>query len=236
MHAVGRCQRTVPFPGRQLRKPRVEVLAEHAVDRGRRRQAKPGGQERAFAQVGRIASGIGSQRVQRPNDGFRRRVLTKINLLERQAGPNSKGLLVRGKMGFEFARGRLENIGADVRQKFHLLAQTPTDHRIVAVEAERQRLAVIDFLADEIVDDRAQFVIVRRAPPGRLESGRQLFDALGSDDNRVGEVPGRARTVPCSRGKSGHRSQGNEEAAPEGAAHRCFVTMLFSRCGRVPDR
>ena len=237
VHAVGGLYGSGPRPGRKLRKLLEEALSEHAVDGLRPREAELSGQERALAQGVRVGHRVRLQRAQRPRDDGRIRTLAEVDLLEGQAWPLPEGRLVRGEIGLELPGRGTQKIGAGVRQEFHLLPEAPADHRVVAIEAERQRFAVVDLLAHEVVDDRAHFIVVRRSPPDRLETLRELLDALGPDDNRLDR----------RRPRFGHRREDQERQAadrhevkkrlpkePRDVFH--VVGLLKSGRGRVPDR
>ena len=79
---------------------------------------------------------------------------------------------MRPELGFL----RRERARAGVAQELHLLPQPPPDHRVVTVEPERQRLAIVDLLAHEVLDQPRQLRVGRRPPPYGLELPRQPLD------------------------------------------------------------
>ena len=74
--------------------------------------------------------------------------LPRKYLLESQVRCVAIGLLVGGKVGFEFACCGLLEIAAGVHQELHLLLQAPPDHGIVTVQGECQRFPIVNLFAD----------------------------------------------------------------------------------------
>ena len=185
MHTISGLHGSGPRPGFDFRNPLEKIFAERAVNRLWPREPKLSRQEAAFTQDGRVGRRIGSERVQGACNGIRGRRFAKIDLLEGKARLLAIGLFVVRKIGFQFARGRFQEVGSAVRQKFHFLLKPPTDHRVVAVKTKRQRFTVVDFLTHKAIDHDAQLVVGRRAFPHRLVARRQLFDLIGPDDDRV---------------------------------------------------
>jgi hypothetical protein len=83
---------------------------------------------------------------------------------------------VLGKKDPQLGLGRLGRRRDILAQKLHLLAQPAADHDVVALEAERQGLAVEDLLLDMILDQAVELRRGRRPAPGSPEQLGQIPD------------------------------------------------------------
>ena len=79
---------------------------------------------------------------------------------------------------------RHEPARACVSQELHLLPQAPPDDRVVPVEPERQRLAIVDLLPNMVLDEPVQLRPRRRPAPDALElPGQTLLLRRGHVDD-----------------------------------------------------
>jgi hypothetical protein len=110
------------------------------------------------------------------------------------------GREVRGELGVGRHRGGIGVLG----QELELLAHAAAHDGVVAVEAERNRLAVEHLVPDEVVDETGQLRVRRRALPRPREALRERVDPSAADR----DLPGRRR-VP------GERAMEREERGAE---------------------
>ena len=89
---------------------------------------------------------------------------------------------------------RHQRARAGVAQELHLLPQPPPDHRVVAVEPERQRLAVVDLLPDEVLDEPGQLRLASAA------AARRASNCPASRSSCAGVTSMTRRSVAASRG------------------------------------
>ncbi len=76
----------------------------------------------------------------------------EIHLAEREPRLEAELVGVRLQIRVQFGVGRLGLGGDVVGDEFHLLLQAAADDGVVLVQAQRQRLAVVDFLPHAVPD------------------------------------------------------------------------------------
>ena len=131
------------------------------------------------------------------------------DLLQRDKGGLGEEVGIGVQMGLK--RGVIggHDLGPAFGQELHLHLQPPTDHGIVAVQPEGQRLAHVDLFADGRVDDLGQFRLAGRTPPGRLELGHQAPGVVGRDDDGILRLDRRA-VIQRGIKPEDHRTQQQE--------------------------
>ena len=85
-------------------------------------------------------------------------------------------LRMRLKIRLQLRLARRQRPRAGIAQELHLLPQPPPDHRVVPVEPQRQRLAIVDLLPNVVVDQPRPLRRRRRPPPHRLELADDPLD------------------------------------------------------------
>ena len=101
----------------------------------------------------------------------------EIQLAEGELLLHAKLVGVRLQIRIQLGVGRLGLGGNVVGDEFHLLLQAAADDEVVLVQAQRQRLAVIDFLPHPLPDQTLPFLAGGRPLPGAgegLHHGREL--------------------------------------------------------------
>ena len=81
--------------------------------------------------------------------------------------------------------GRLRDILAD---ELHLLAQPAADHDVVALEAERQGLAIEDLFLHVALDQALELRLAGRPAPGSLEKLGEVLDLGFGHHDLVGPL------------------------------------------------
>ena len=96
-----------------------------------------------------------------------------------------------GEERLQLGLGRLGRLGDVLADELHLLAQPAADHDVVALEAERQGLAIEDLLLDVVLDQAVELRLGRRPAPGALEQLGQVLDLRCADHDPVRPLLGR---------------------------------------------
>ncbi len=134
-------------------------------------------------------------REERPGVGLRRRpapVPADVDLPERHLRLDPERVGVPGQPRLQLLLGRRRRRDDVLDHELQLLPQPAADHRVVAVEPHRHRLAHGDLLAHPVVDQALDLDVGGRALPGLREPRRQLIDLPRGQHDPAG---GRARTA-----------------------------------------
>ena len=107
----------------------------------------------------------------------------EIHLPKRESRFGGERGGMRRQVGLQFRIARLRRRGEALGNEFHLLLQAAADDEVVLVEAQRQRLAVIDFLPHPVPDQALQFLAGGCPLPGADEALRHGRDLALRDDD-----------------------------------------------------
>ncbi len=129
----------------------------------------------------------------------------EIHLPKRESRFGGKRGGMRLQVGLQFRIARLRRRGEAVGDEFHLLLQAAADDEVVLVQAQRQRLAVIDFLPHPVPDQALQLLAGGRPLPGADEALRHGRDLALRDDD----------LSPVVAGALGHQAVGRKDRRPQ---------------------
>jgi hypothetical protein len=149
----------------------------------------------------------------------------EIQMAKRDAPQQREPLRVPREPRLEFVVRRLPQLGHVLEEELHLLDQPAPDDRIIFVQAECQRLAVEDLLADVALDQAVQLLGGDRPAllprPPRLQARH-----LGGGD--LDHLRGGGRVAVPARGVQPEQQRPDQEKVQEGlveqsrhAARRC---------------
>src|SRR5712691_2743598 len=102
----------------------------------------------------------------------------KIQMTERSTRRLAEALRVCLEPRYEFLPARVSQRRHVLREEVHLLRQPALHDRVALIEAERQRLAVKDLLADFAVHEADHFLGTGGTPPLRGEGQLQLAEVI----------------------------------------------------------
>ena len=134
--------------------------------------------------------------------------------------PERVGVL--GEVALELLLARLRLAPEVGGQELELLPEPAADDRVVAVQPERQRLAVVDLLADVVIDQPVELLGGRRAEPNPRPVLGEGLDRRRADDDLLA---GRGRSIALRRPHQEQPGAGGEEEhhrlAEDRARHAC---------------
>ena len=168
-------------------------MSEQPFDVGRGQIAVVLLQEERVARLGRI--GLAGIERDQQTLGIAPRVLAsaigaQIHLRKADPGGSSKAIGVLGQERPQLGLGRLCLRCDILADELHLQAQLATDHGVVAIETERECLAIEDLLLEVVLDQAVQLRRGRRPAPRSLEHLGQVPDLRLGDHDPIGPLVG----------------------------------------------
>jgi len=155
--------------------------------------------------VAAAAAQLREQRGRVARQGVATVLRVQVDLAEREAPLDAEGIGVPVEVALQIVIGRLGRRGDVVRDELHLLPEPLADDGVVAVEPERQRLAVVRFLAHPVPNQSVQLVRRRRALVSALVAGREVLDLSRRDH----DLP-RLRAAVLAHEASHHEEPGSQ--------------------------